>query len=468
MPQALYQPQPGLFINNLTFGTPSGNIWTFKPESLNDQNKKAQLLRGDTVIDTLYLHDLIDPGATRWIFFQNNTFLIVRHQIPKEVVLYVYDLRQGQQSRRYKVGHGPFSVTSPNAQINFHPSQDGLAFFIFVSGDGLPNETKIHRAIRTDTGDLLCSWGSIQPPTPTELQRLAEITTTRKVRILTSPAPFPDGRRRWTECDLPSNPLPDVRIMDIRHNPPGPDIQGENVAIQNFETGQVTLTAWTLRDEAQHLFTFPASTLQAGATIRVWTKAGTNTSTDFFMGRSQAIWNNTGDRAFLRNEKGLEISFFSFKGKQGGGVMPMQPPQQPTGNFQLVSTAVVSVPEGVALPGGGSTNVVDTGVTLQPNQYVRVTAAGTIWAGVWLTGRNGPNGWEDWEGGRKFPLPQAHPYCLIGRFGDAPFFFVGSDSGRMRFTGTAPMNLCLGINDDAPGNGDGAFACTVEVFNRLP
>jgi len=146
-----------------------------------------------------------------------------------------------------------------------------------------------------------------------------------------------------------------------------------------------------------------------------------------------------------------------------------------TGSFQLVSTVTVSVPEGVPLTGGGSTNRVATGVTLQPNQYVQVTATGTINAGVFGAGDNGPDGWEDWEGGDKFPLRDAHPYCLIGRFGpvtgqfgSGPFFSVGSRLAHKRFSGTVAGNLFLGINDDAPGNGSGAFNCTVEVFNLLP
>src|SRR3954465_12732366 len=31
---------------------------------------------------------------------------------------------------------------------------------------------------------------------------------------------------------------------------------------------------------------------------------------------------------------------------------------------------------------------------LYPGESVQITAGGTIWAGVWFTGTNGPNGWS--------------------------------------------------------------------------
>jgi hypothetical protein len=42
-------------------------------------------------------------------------------------------------------------------------------------------------------------------------------------------------------------------------------------------------------------------------------------------------------------------------------------------------------------------------------------AWGQIWAGVWFTGNNGPNGWNNLDNDPKFPLPGTHPYCLLGK-----------------------------------------------------
>jgi hypothetical protein len=86
-------------------------------------------------------------------------------------------------------------------------------------------------------------------------------------------------------------------------------------------------------------------------------------------------------------------------------------------------------------------------------------AYGQVHSRVWLTGLNGPDGWDNIDNDLKFPLPGSHPYCLLGVLDNRPFF-VGSyhridqadDQGE----------LFLEINDDVQGNGDGAFTCLVQ------
>jgi hypothetical protein len=65
---------------------------------------------------------------------------------------------------------------------------------------------------------------------------------------------------------------------------------------------------------------------------------------------------------------------------------------------------------------------VDTGLILLPGDTVTFTASGQIWAGVLLTGTNGPQGWVDYAGDcdPKFPLVCAPPYGLIGSLAAPP------------------------------------------------
>lgn len=69
---------------------------------------------------------------------------------------------------------------------------------------------------------------------------------------------------------------------------------------------------WTLRDIANHVFTFPTFSLAPNATVRVWTKSGTNTSTDLYWGSGAAIWNNTGDTAYLRDSVGTPVDTYTY------------------------------------------------------------------------------------------------------------------------------------------------------------
>jgi hypothetical protein len=105
---------------------------------------------------------------------------------------------------------------------------------------------------------------------------------------------------------------PDIRIVYIDYNPPGDDVQGEYVRIDNVDGAFADMTGWMLSDIANHVFTFPSFTLAPGATVRVWTKAGTDTTTDLYWGRGSAVWNNTGDCAYLRDGDGGLVSEYCY------------------------------------------------------------------------------------------------------------------------------------------------------------
>lgn len=110
---------------------------------------------------------------------------------------------------------------------------------------------------------------------------------------------------------------------------------------------------------------------------------------------------------------------------------------------------------------------VDTGIELRPGDEVAFRAWGTIWAGVWATGRNGPAGWSNVDHNPKFPLhqgPEAHPFALIGRYAGLNYFYIGEGRDRAPYPDGASRRLFLRTNDDMPGNGDGEFRCEVQVW----
>ncbi len=106
-----------------------------------------------------------------------------------------------------------------------------------------------------------------------------------------------------------------ITITHIEFNPPGRDIDGEYVRIENSSAGPISLRGWVLRDEGRkHTYTFPTFTLAAGHTVSLWTKRGTNDAANLYWGNASAIWNNTGDTAILSDASGKEIARFSYKG----------------------------------------------------------------------------------------------------------------------------------------------------------
>ena len=104
-----------------------------------------------------------------------------------------------------------------------------------------------------------------------------------------------------------------IRIARVSYDPPGSDtgtnahLNREWVAIKNFGQQARQLRRWTLRDTAGHVFHFPRFRLRPGTTVSVHTGHGQRTRHDLYWGSGAYIWNNTGDRATLRNSNGLRI-----------------------------------------------------------------------------------------------------------------------------------------------------------------
>jgi hypothetical protein len=109
-----------------------------------------------------------------------------------------------------------------------------------------------------------------------------------------------------------SSPTPpaDVQIGDIEYDPPGDDLQNEYVRIENTGGSAANMTNWTLSDVAGNTFTFPPFTLNPGASVHVWTKAGTGTATDLYWGRGSSVWDNAGDCAYLRDRVGNQVDSY--------------------------------------------------------------------------------------------------------------------------------------------------------------
>jgi competence protein ComEC len=69
------------------------------------------------------------------------------------------------------------------------------------------------------------------------------------------------------------------------------------------------LTGWKINDEGnKHTYTFPSYTLDAGSTVTVYTKEGTNTAADLYWGIGNPIWINDGDTEYLYDNSGKLIS----------------------------------------------------------------------------------------------------------------------------------------------------------------
>jgi hypothetical protein len=116
-------------------------------------------------------------------------------------------------------------------------------------------------------------------------------------------------------AEMPARPA--VAITFIEFAPPGRDIDGEYVRIENNTAAPIDLAGWTLRDQGhKHVYTFRSFILAPGAVVQLWTRSGADDEANLYWGSSAAIWNNIGDTAILSDAAGNEVARFSYQGKR--------------------------------------------------------------------------------------------------------------------------------------------------------
>ena len=107
-----------------------------------------------------------------------------------------------------------------------------------------------------------------------------------------------------------------LKIAYIQADAPGNDNDnpnGEWVEIVNQGSEAVNLAGYTLKDAANHIYTFPAFTLQPGATVRLYSGQGQDDANSLYWGLvGESVWNNGGDSAFLRDSKGNLVDSYTY------------------------------------------------------------------------------------------------------------------------------------------------------------
>ena len=86
----------------------------------------------------------------------------------------------------------------------------------------------------------------------------------------------------------------------------------EFVEIKNLDSSPLQLDGWTLRDAANHVFTFPNFRMDPGKVCRVYTNEIHSEWCGFSFGSGSAIWNNGGDCAYLRNSIGITVDDYCY------------------------------------------------------------------------------------------------------------------------------------------------------------
>jgi P pilus assembly chaperone PapD len=114
----------------------------------------------------------------------------------------------------------------------------------------------------------------------------------------------------------PANAAGAIQFTRLQYDSPGKDtgsntsLNTEYVQLKNVTTRTYNLYGWTVRDAAGYVYRFSSNYyLRPGYTVTIRTGKGTNTTTTRYWGRSWYVWNNTGDKAYLRTPSGTLVDY---------------------------------------------------------------------------------------------------------------------------------------------------------------
>jgi len=144
------------------------------------------------------------------------------------------------------------------------------------------------------------------PPTPTSTHTPMPTSTPTPTRT-----PTPTNTPRPTSTPSPVT-TGNIVIIDIFYDGSGSREPDEHVDIRNDDSRPIQLENWTLRDIANHVYTFPTFVIQPGQVCRIYTNENHPEWCGFNYGSGSAIWNNTGDCAYLRDSTGREIDTYCY------------------------------------------------------------------------------------------------------------------------------------------------------------
>ena len=151
-----------------------------------------------------------------------------------------------------------------------------------------------------------------QTPTPTSSPTPTETPTPIPSATPTS---SPTATSTATATSTPTQPpatTGDIKIINILFDGSGSSEPDEYVEIRNNSGYAIQIQNWTLRDIANHVYTFPAYLIQPGQVCRIYTNQNHPETCGFNYGNSSAIWNNGGDTATLRDALGNLVHTYTY------------------------------------------------------------------------------------------------------------------------------------------------------------
>jgi LysM repeat protein len=197
-------------------------------------------------------------------------------------VLFFWD----QTHKPVSGGYLPFALRSTSNTPTPLPSTPAA----LTSGNPTPTQVfVVHQVVSGETFESIAQSYSIS------------VEELLAVNGFTKSQPLGDGEI----LRIPVNSNSALAAGVVISNVIGPgDLASERVDIQLNAGGDLSLAGWQLEDEIGDVYIFPELELaSSGATVSVYTKAGTDSANQVYWGLGQAVW-KSGETITLKDDKG--------------------------------------------------------------------------------------------------------------------------------------------------------------------
>ena len=108
-----------------------------------------------------------------------------------------------------------------------------------------------------------------------------------------------------------------VKIAKIHYAQVGNNLNTEYIVFKNKSSSPVQIKGWEIisapSSDNQHYF-FPRTRIKAGHTLTLYTGSGTNGPGKRYWGATTPRWDNSGDKAILKNAKGTTVDVCQYAG----------------------------------------------------------------------------------------------------------------------------------------------------------
>lgn len=107
-------------------------------------------------------------------------------------------------------------------------------------------------------------------------------------------------------------------IINIDYQPKSGGSLNESITIKNLGSSSVDMENWRILNDKSEKYDIPAYSLKANSTVKVWTKVGTDDSSNLYMNLEVEFWANVRDCAYLRDDshprKTIDAICYGFTG----------------------------------------------------------------------------------------------------------------------------------------------------------